>query len=346
MAKWITKKNVTRANIVLSVVFLITLVGVAIPLIKKEPSVSLFPERPRVSSKVREPTAKEEEIYACPRHPDVKSSSPGECPQCKSELEKVEKFAAIASRSLFFDPTLRPPKIPDIPPPPPLQFELAGVSKIGPDYVAIIRDKAKRDARGFSEYMVREGEEVPGYFGVVIVSITPDPPSVKYDRAGVGMEELKMEEVGLRPAGTQQEQWAGIIMPVRAGYTYVVKLAELQRSIPSIEAYRGTFELEPEMEGNRAKGLKITKLTRDNLLYAAGLQQGDVIESIYGSAPPGAKGGIEPVAVTDEASAVQFLRSLASSGPGSQVMQVTVLRGRTRRTIMYTLLKKAGEGGE
>jgi hypothetical protein len=32
-------------------------------------------------------TAKENEVYVCPMHPDVKSDKPGKCPKCGMNLE-------------------------------------------------------------------------------------------------------------------------------------------------------------------------------------------------------------------------------------------------------------------
>ena len=190
--------------------------------------------------------------------------------------------------------------------------------------MAVIRDKSKRIGRGFAEYMVREGEEVPGYFGVTIVSIPPSPLSVKYERAGVGVEELKMGEPGRSPAAAKKEQWADIVRPMRVGYTYVVRLPELQKRIPSVEAYRSTFGLEPSMQGTKVAGLKITRLDRDNLLYTAGLRPGDLLQTINGSI------------ITDEVSALPLLQAAAKG----YSVQLGITRGRSKRQITYTLLKK------
>ncbi len=328
MVKLITKRNVTILNLALAVIFLVTLSVVAIPFLKKEPIPSLFSDEPARKPKISpsQPKPQEiQEIYVCPKHPEVTSSSPGKCPQCGSELEKVDRFAGIVKRDLFFDPRLRPPPVVKVTPPPPLQWELAGVTKVGVDYVAIIRDKSKRVGRGYKEYMVKEGEDVPGYFGVTIVSITPSPPSVKYDRAGVGEEELKMGERAPAVAGKSSQQWVEIIRPMRVGYTYVVKLPELQKRIATVADYRGTFGLEPSMQGTRGAGLKITTLSRDNFLYVAGLRQGDVVNTINGTV------------VSDEASGLSLLRSAAQKGFS---IQLGVTRGRTRRAMVYTLVKK------
>jgi len=324
MVKLVTKQNIMVLNVALAAVFVITLSVVAIPFVKKEPTPSLFSEKPGRTPKESPPPAKAEETYACPRHPEVTSPSPGKCPKCDSELEKVDRFASIIKRDLFFDSRLHQVPVKPVPLPPPLQWELVGVTKIGPDYVAVIRDKSKRIGRGFAEYMVREGEEVGGYFGVTIVSITPVPPTVKYDRAGVGVEELKMGEPSLSPAAAKEEQWADIVRPMKVGYTYVVRLPELQKRISSAEAYRSTFGVEPSMQGTKVTGLKITRLDRDNLLYTGGLRQGDVVQTINGSP------------ITDEASALSLLQAAAKG----YSVQLGVTRGRSRRQITYTLLKK------
>ncbi|NQT83097.1 hypothetical protein HQ563_08740 [bacterium] len=325
MATLITKRNITILNLVLLGVFLITLIAVGIPFVKKEPTPSLYSTKPRSKPRENPQPSEPQEIYVCSRHPEETSNSPGKCPQCDSELKKLDRFAAIVKTDLF-NAHLRPPKEVVIPAPPPLKLELVGVTKMPDGYVAIIRDKSKRVGRGFKEPMVRVGEELPGYFGVTIVSIDPGPPAlVKYERAGVGTEELKMGETSLAATGPQKDQWAEIIRPVRKDYTYVVKYQELQGRIPSAEDYRGTFGLEPITEGTLVKGLKITSLPRDNLLYAAGLRQGDAIESINGTP------------INDEASAFNLLRSAAANGFS---IQLGITRGRTKRTIVYTLLKK------
>jgi S1-C subfamily serine protease len=86
----------------------------------------------------------------------------------------------------------------------------------------------------------------------------------------------------------------------------------------------GTFGSEPNMEGTRSSGLKITSLSNDNLLYMAGLRQGDIIKAINGSP------------ITDQAS---VLAQLAEAAKGFNV-QLQVERGRTSQTMFYTLLKQ------
>jgi len=323
MARLITKRNITLTNAVLAGVFLVTLIAVGVPFLKEKPTPSLYtdeaPSRPEVTAP---PAA--EETYACPRHPEVTSNAPGKCTQCDCALEKRVRFAAIVKRNVFFDPSIRKKPPPEVPAPLPLKLELVGVTKIGIHYVAVIRDKAKRAGRGFKEVIVREGEEIPDYFGVTILSITPNPPLVKYDRVGVGIEELKMGVSTPATAQARKDQWSQIIRPVRVGYTYMVKYRDLQGRNLTLEGYRGTFDLQPVTEGTRVRGLKITSLPRDNLLYAAGLHQGDVIETINGNV------------INDEASAVALLRN-AARGPN---IQVGITRGRSKRTIIYTLLKK------
>jgi hypothetical protein len=262
--------------------------------------------------------------YACPRHPDVTSNSPGKCTQCDTALEKVERYAAIVKRSLFFDASLRPPPKVDVPTPPPLQLELVGVTKMADGYVAVIRDKTKRQGRGFAEHIVGAGDELPGYFGVEILSVTPNPPTVKYERAGVGTETLEMGVTTTAGAGPKKDLWADIIRPVRKDYTYLVKYKELQARNLTVEGVRQTFGLEPVVEGTRVTGLKITDLPRENLLYAAGLKKGDVIETINNKR------------VTDEASAIEQLKASANGFS----IQLGIIRARNKRTLIYTLLKK------
>ena len=120
MMKLVTKQNIMIINVALAAVFLITLSVVAIPFVKKEPTPSLFSEKPGRTPKVSPPPAKVEEIYACPKHPEVTSPSPGKCPQCGAELKKVERFAAIVKRDLFFDSRLHQVKVKEPPPLPPM----------------------------------------------------------------------------------------------------------------------------------------------------------------------------------------------------------------------------------
>jgi hypothetical protein len=211
-------------------------------------------------------------------------------------------------------------ELPDVPPPPPLQLEVVGVTAMSRGYAAVIRDRSKRFGRGFHEYILREGDEVPGYFGVTVISITPDPPTVKLLRAGVGIEELRM--------GQQTEKkltgWADVVRPVREGYTYLIKLEKLKQRIPSAEKYCEALGLEQLTEGGEPKGLRIPSLPRDSFLHAAGLQQGDIIETVSGNQ------------IADEASALELLKT-ASKGFS---VQVRITRDRTKRTFVYTLLKK------
>jgi len=315
MTKWITKQNITILNSVLLGVFIITLVAVAVPFIKKEANLPLFASDRRPTPRMT-PPPKEEEMYACPRHPEGKSTSPGKCVQCGEELKKVDKYAVIGDRDLF-NAHLIVVKIPDPPPVQPLNWQYVGPYKIGEKLLAIIRDRSKN-----TEYTVREGEEVPGYFGVTVTSISLE--SVKFMRAGVGEEELK---VGQTPSpggpGQFKDQWADAIRPVVAGHTYTVKVELLAQRIASPEAYVMSLGLEQNMEGSRPEGLKIALLPKENFLAVAGLMQGDIVKSINGSA------------ITDLTSALAYLKA-AGSGPS---IELEILRGRTPRKLVYTLVR-------
>ncbi len=211
-------------------------------------------------------------------------------------------------------------KSPGVPPPPPLQLEVVGVTAMSGGYAAIIRDRSKRFGRGFHEYILREGDEVPGYFGVKVISITPDPPTVKLLRAGVGIEELRMgQQVEKKLTG-----WEDVVRPVREGSTYLIKLEELKQRIPNAEEYRKTLGLEQVTERGQPKGLRITSLPHDSFLHASGLRQGDVVETINGKR------------IGDEASALELLK-IAAQGVS---IQMEITRDRIKRTIIYTLLKK------
>lgn len=301
MAKRLTKKNLTIANLVLLALFLVTLAAVAVPFLKSEPlEVMSQATTESIGPRIAE----------------------GEPPL--SQARKEEQLARIADRSIFRDPRLIQEKPVVIAPPPPLQWTLVGVTSINREPVAIIRDMKVRGPTGQKEYMVREGDEVEGYFGVRITKIEINPPSVSYNRPGVGDETLSMDVAASGTPGSSKDQWAEAIRAVREGHTYVVKLPELELRVGSAEAYMTTFSWEPNMEGTRSTGLKITSLNRDNLLYLAGLRQGDIIKTINGTP------------VTDQASA---LAQLAEAAKGFNV-QIQVVRGRTSQTMFYTLLKK------
>jgi type II secretory pathway component PulC len=320
MAKWITKRNVSILNFVLLGVFIVTLVAVAIPFIKQEPSAPLFASDRRPTPRMTA-APKEEHTYTCQKHPDVTSTSPGKCPQCGEELKELDRYAVIVERNLFGEDVIKPAA--PTPPPPPLPWQLVGVTKINLKYVAVIRDKSKN-----VEYTVREGEEVPGYFGVTILSITET--SVRYMRAGVGEDVLNTGQPTTPGGpGPTKDQWTDVIRPVTPGHTYVVKLDELSQRIATPEAYLVSFGLEQNMDGSRVDGLKITSLPKENFLLAAGLMQGDIIKSINGSA------------ITDM---YQALAQLKTAGSGFSI-ELEISRGRTSRKLYYTLVKTK-KGGE
>lgn len=237
------------------------------------------------------------------------------------ERESPPVICVVKRSFLASQPTLLREKLPPaVPPPPPLQLEVVGVTAMSKGYAAVIRDRSKRSGRGFHEYILREGDEVPGYFGVRVIRITPDPPTVKLLRPGVGIEELRMgQHVEKKPRG-----WENVVRPVRKGSTYLVKFKELKERIPSAEKYCKALGLEQVAEGGERKGLRITSLPRDNFLYAAGLEQGDVIKTVNGKV------------IGDEASALELLKT-AEKGFN---IQVGISRDRKKRTLIYTLLKK------
>jgi type II secretory pathway component PulC len=297
----LTKKNLTIVNAVLLGLLLVTLAAVAVPYLKSEPLETVSP----VTRGTTRPAILESE-------------------RPLSGARKEEQLAKIIDRSIFRDPRLVIEKPVVVAPPPPLQWTLVGVTSIRGEAVAIIRDMKVRGPTGQKEYMVREGDEVEGYFGVRITGIETNPPSVMYNRPGVGDEILTMDVAATGAPGSAKDQWAEAIRAVREGHTYVVKIPELQVRVGSAEAYMTTFGFEPNMEGTRSTGLKITSLARDNLLYLAGLRQGDIIRTINGNP------------VTDQAS---LLAQLAEAAQGFNI-QVQIERGRTSQTMFYTLLKK------
>jgi membrane-associated protease RseP (regulator of RpoE activity) len=298
--KRLTKKNITILNLVLLGLLIITVAAVAVPYLKSEP-LDAISEGTRESRNVMVP----------------ESEAP------LSDARREEQLARVIDRDIF-DAHLIAEKKVEVPPPPPLGWVLVGVTSIHGEPVAVIRDMKMRTKTGQQEYDVREGDEVEGYFGVRITSIGLNPPSVTYNRPGVGDETLTMETTATGTPGSTKDQWAETIRAVREGNTYVVKLPELQVRVGSVEAYMGTFGWEPNMEGTRSTGLKITSLANDNLLYVAGLRGGDIIKAING------------VPVTDQAS---VSAQLAEAAKGFSV-QLQVERGRTSRTMFYTLLKQ------
>jgi hypothetical protein len=53
--------------------------------------------RARRPAKRRQNAQKQQAMYTCPMHHDVRSKTPGECPKCKMELELEETPAKAGS---------------------------------------------------------------------------------------------------------------------------------------------------------------------------------------------------------------------------------------------------------
>jgi hypothetical protein len=278
-----------------------------------------FADKTPLSGRILIYRPKEDGMYVCPKHPEVTSASRGKCRKCGAKLKKAKGFRAMVEAAVS-QPPPKPPPEPDETYPAPLRWELVGVTRIRGGPVAVIRDKSKRTRMGYREYIVGEGQDVPGYSGAAVTSIGLDPPFVaRCNTPELGAVELRM---GHRPRPTGG--WWDVVRAIRMGHTYVVKLPALQERVGSAEAYGQTFGFEPNMEGTRPNGLKITSLSKDNFLYVVGLRQGDIIKTINGKP------------ITDHTSA---LEKLAEAAKGFNV-QIGIVRGRTSRTIFYTLLKK------
>jgi HEAT repeat protein len=78
------------------------------------------------------------------------------------------------------------------------------------------------------------------------------------------------------------------------------------------------------MDGTKADGLSITELPPDNFLYAAGLREGDVVQTVNGAL------------ITDEASALEVLRSAAKGFS----IQLGTVRGGKSRKLFYALVNE------
>jgi type II secretory pathway component PulC len=293
---WITKRNLKVLNAVLFCAFLATLVAVGVPLVAGK-DLAITPARNSVQSLLRGGFSSQE----CGQNPD-----------------KEGILAMIVGRNLFDAGLIVPPQPPRVNPQP-LFWQLTGVTMVNSERVAIIRDTSKK-----AEYMVREGDELEGYFGVRVVQITLNPPSVTYNRPFVGDVVLRMPSADASVKDDAKRGWSEVIASVVAGQVYAVKLLALGERIGDAGAYLETLQLEQSMEGTQPNGLRIASLQEDSFLYAAGLRQGDIIKTVNGKS------------VMDRDSALAMLAEAAKASN----IRVGIVRNRRAQTLSYTLLLK------
>lgn len=293
---WITKRNLKVLNAVLFCAFLATLVAVGVPLVAGK-DLAITPARNSVQSLLRGGFSSQE----WGQNPD-----------------KEGTLARIVGRNLFDADLIRLPP-PEPPKLPTLFWQLIGVTMINSERVAIIRDTSKK-----AEYVLREGDEVEGYFGVRVVRITLNPPSVTYNRPLFGDVVLTMSAVN--PPGQQNGKtgWSEAIASVVSGQTYAVKVSALGKRIGDVRAYLETVDLEPNMEGTQPNGLRILSLPEDSFPYAAGLRQGDIVRTVNGKQ------------ITDKDSALALLAEAARASN----IRVGIVRNRRVQTLSYTLVQE------
>ncbi len=294
----ITKRNLKLLNAVLLCAFLATLVAVGVPLVAGKDVA-----RTAAGGSLQSLPGGGSSMQEWVRNPDTEGT-----------------LAMIVGRNLFDADLIVPP-----PPPPvnlqPLPWQLVGVTILPKEPVAIIRDMPKK-----AEYMVRVGDEVEGYFGVRVVQITLNPPSLTYNRPLVGDVVLTM--AAANPPGQQNGKtgWSKAIDSVAAGQAYLVKLPALGEQIGDVRAYLEALELEQNMEGTQPNGLRLASLQEDSFLYAAGLRQGDIVRTVNG------KG------ITDRESALAMLAEAAKASN----IRLGIVRNRRVQTLSYTLLPQGG----
>lgn len=290
----ITKRDLKVLNAVLFCAFLVTLVAVGVPLVAGKDAARMAegssrPSLLREGSSVREW---------------------GQNPDSEGML------ARILGRNLF-DAHLRPPPPPPPVKLPPLFWQLVGVTILPSGPAAIIRDIPRK-----AEYIVRVGDEVEGHFGVRVVQITLNPPSLTYNRPLVGDVVLTMSAIDPPGQRNVRTGWSEVIDSVLPGQTYAVKVSALGKRIGDTRAYLENLQLEQTMEGTRPNGLRIASLQEDSFLYAAGLRQGDIIRTVNGKQ------------VTDRDSALGLLAEAAQAS----VIRVGILRNQRAQTLSYALL--------
>lgn len=291
---WITKRNLKLLNAVLFCAFLATLVAVGVPLVAgKDLAMTV------AKGSLQLPLRGGSFVQQWGENPDREAT-----------------LAAIVRRNLF-DADLIPPPPPQQVNLQPLLWQLIGVTMINSERVAIIRDTPKK-----AEYVVREGDEVQGYFGVRVVQITLNPPSLTYNRPLVGDVVLAMSAANQLGEQEEKRGWSEVIASVAAGQVYAVKLPALGERIGDARAYLEALELEQNMEGTQPNGLRIASLQEDSFLYAAGLRQGDIIKTINGNG------------ITDKDSAMAMLAEAAKASN----IRVGIVRNRRVQTLSYTLV--------
>ena len=293
---WITKRNLKVLNAVLFCAFLATLVVVGVPLVAGR-DLAMTVAKGSLQSLLGGGFS----VQEWRDNPDTEGT-----------------LARIVGRNLF-DAHLRPPP----PPPPvnlpPLFWQLIGVTMINSERVAIIRDTPKK-----AEYVLREGDEVEGHFGVRVMRITLNPPSLTYNRPLVGDVLLTMSAANQLAEQEEKMGWSEVIASVAAGQAYAVKLSALGERISDVRAYLDALELEQNMEGTQPNGLRIASLQEDSFLYAAGLRQGDSIKTVNGNG------------ITDENSALAMLAEAAKVSN----IRVGIVRNRRVQTLLYTLVQE------
>ena len=291
---WMTKRNLKVLNAMLFCAFLATLVAVGVPLVAGR-DLAITHGRSSVQSLLRGGPSGHEWV----QNPDREAT-----------------LARIVGRNLF-DADLTPPPPPPSVNLPPLPWQLVGVTILPKEPAAIIRDMQKK-----AEYIVRVGDEVEGHFGVRVVQITLNPPSLTYNRPLVGDVVLTMSAANPPGERDAKMRWSEVIDTMVAGQTYAVKLSALGERIGDVRAYLQTLELEQNMEGTQPNGLRIVSLQEDSFLYAAGLRQGDIIKTVNGNG------------ITDENSALALLAEAAQASN----IRVGIVRNRRAQTLSYALL--------
>lgn len=291
---WITRRNLKVLNAVLFCAFLATLVAVGIPLVAGRDAI----------------------MTGAKGSPESLSGGGFSVQEWSQNPDKKAALARILQRNLF-DARLRPPPQPPPVKLPPLFWQLVGVTILPNGPVAIIRDVPKK-----AEYVLREGDEVEGYFGVRVVQITLNPPSLTYNRPLVGNVTLTMPSADPSGKDDGNRGWPEVIASVISGQTYAVKLSALGKRIGDVSAYMETLPIEESMEGTQPNGLRIASLHEDSFLYAAGLRQGDLIKTVNGKR------------VTDKDSALALLAGAAQAS----TVHIGIVRNRRAQTLSYALL--------
>ncbi len=206
----------------------------------------------------------------------------------------------------------------------PLKLTLWGVALFenGGSY-CVIEDKQKReqDLYGIGDVVPGEAEVKAIEWDRVVLNRGGKDEVLEIESASEGGLASRVERLGAARPGGRPPQVAEGTIQMTGENEYLIDRAEVDKALENMSQLFTQIRAVPHFEGGKSTGFRLFAIRRGSLFDKIGLKNGDIIQSINGSA------------MNDPSRAMALLQELRNEGD----LEVELIRNRQPQSLTYTV---------